>query len=1190
MFLKRLEMQGFKSFSEKIRLDFKSGITGIVGPNGSGKSNISDAIRWVLGEQNARNLRGDKMEDIIFSGTKNRKALGFAEVSIILDNCDRRIDIDYSEIAITRKVYRSGESSYFINGTMCRLKNINELFMDTGIGKDGYSIIGQGKIDAILSTKTEDRRAIFEEASGITKFKNRRIQAESKLQDVRKNLVRTNDIIAEIENQLEPLSIQKEKAKQFIDISQRLKIVKINTFIYEYKKAEFSTNEILNQLNLLNENMKYVDEKKSSLEVFKNDATIEFESIEISLNESNKEISNTNIKIEKHTNNITLNNQSTNYIECEINKIIEQQKENSGNIVSKRENINLISTSLDAKILEYTIKNSNLTKLENSFNKFIKNLQKEEDDVKNINSKILENMEKASILSNKISLFENEKNINDIKNMEINEQLNFSKSSLNELYARKEALGKLLSDILKDETIIENEIHYVNTQKEQIEKQVESSTSELNILNRNYIELTNKHNILQELEKDYDGYFNSVKAILREKDKTLFGIYGVVVELITVPKQFEICIEIALGSSMQYIISETENDAKLAIEYLRKSKNGRATFLPISAIKGKSINNRDISIFEEIGFLGVASGLIQYEDKLNHIISNLLGRIIIVDNTSNALRISKKYNYSYKIVTLEGDVINTGGSLTGGSIQKKSSGIFSRSREIKNISHSIEDTRHNIEIISNELNEKKEEKISIISELEQKNKDLSDANIEKIKLNNNMQINLENIDKVQNDITSFEETIKNIKLAKQSTLREFEDTKLMLIDVNNTILKLKDGINSYEDNVIENRKDKDEMIDTINSLKLHINDSLNFISNSKNDISRISDEISSLENTNEKFSEEIKLKNQNIIYHKNVVSNTENTLIELRNYIAIKKNDVEMLEDKKADILQKIKNCDNEILYSVTEISRINSEISRFENKVENINNKIDELSNNIWNDYEVTYASACTEFEKLDFEYDKLIEVEAELKKDISNLGNVNVSAIEEFEVLKQRYDFSIKQRDDIIKADEDLQDIIKKLLSSMEVQFKEQFSIIDENFKLVFSEMFGGGTAELKLIDENNVLSSGIDIVAQPYGKSLQNLNLLSGGERTLTAMSLLFAILILKPSPFCVLDEMEAALDDANVTRYANFLKKFCENNQFILITHKTGTMEIADNLYGVTMEEQGISKVISVELKEAKMYTP
>ncbi len=1190
MFLKRLEIQGFKSFPEKIRLDFKQGITGVVGPNGSGKSNISDAIRWVLGEQSARTLRGDKMEDIIFAGTKNRKPLGFAEVTIYLDNTDKKLNIDYIEVAVTRKVYRSGESGYYINGTSCRLKDIHELFMDTGIGKEGYSIIGQGKIDAILSNKAEDRRALFEEAVGIIKFKNRRIQAENRLEEVRKNLVRTNDIISELERQLKPLFEQREKAKEFLKLSNQLKTIHINLFIEEYKRAESNIKNILDSIESLNSTIISLQQQKQNFVKNQEKLKIDLIDKEQEIEKIISIISGININIEQNQNNINLDNQNIKFIKDNIERIKNEQNQNNELILKKNEEIKYIKVSIEAKNLEYELKNQEFNNLTIQLESILANMNKSEEEFKKINNQIVEKMYIASEISNKLTLYKSSKQTLKEKFNQIEEEIGLYKSKINERITRKMVLEKTLVDIKQQEKSISQNINSYNLDFEKNKNELYNIKQTNSEANRKYMELKNKHKILEELERDYEGYFSSVKAILKEKEVNIrfSGICGAIGELISVPKQYETAIEIALGGYIQNIVTKTEQDAKIAISYLKESKKGRATFLPISSIKPKPMGQEKNSILKEKGVIGIGDSLINFDKEYSNIISSLLGKTIVIDNIDNGIELSKKYKYMYKVVTLDGELINAGGALTGGSISKKAGGIFSRNREIKDIFENICVLEKNINNNIQMINKKQQEQEHIQNKIEENREKLNNITLNKIKIESDINQTKEYIQDLEKNIENFNQELNNINNQIKNNSLDDESLENNLKEINKEIENLKEYILNFENKLEEEKNNKDTRFNYINQLKIDIKEIEYQIDTSNKDIFRLNSEIDNLKNTNINLDNNIQTNNEKKDTLNQNIRYIQKNIEQLKEKHNNMKNNISILQKEKNEINNNINNISSDILKITTNIADIENKKIKIEAKKESLEEKIENLTDVMWQDYEITYASACNDYERINMSFEELKKEENNFKRKISNLGNVNVSSIEEYKIVRERYDLNIKQREDILKADDDLKDIISTLVKEMEIQFKKQFSLINKNFSKVFSDIFGGGTAELVLVDKDSILTSGIDIVVQPPGKNLQSLTLLSGGERTLTAMSLLFAILRMKPSPFCVLDETEAALDDANVIRYANFLKRFSKDNQFILITHKTGTMEIADILYGITMQEQGVSKVISVELKDAKEY--
>ena len=1187
MFLKRLEIQGFKSFPEKVKLNFKEGVTAVVGPNGSGKSNISDAIRWVLGEQSAKSLRGDKMEDIIFTGTKNRKPLGFSEVSITLDNLDKKLNLEFDEITVTRKVYRSGESGYYINGAACRLKDIHELFMDTGIGKEGYSIIGQGKIDAILSNKSEDRRLLFEEAAGIIKFKNRRLQTENKLQEVKQNLIRTNDIIAELERQIKPLELQNEKAKEYLVLAKELKLIIINIFKYEYKNSEIEIEEIDNYIKILIESIERLEDDKKKLEINQENFKQQLIQNENAIQCLNEDISKYKVNLKQKETSIEMYSKDIQFIKNDIERIKKDNLNFENTLKNKQQEINLIHTYIDGKTIEYNLKQKNLDELLSKFEQLkIKN-NKNEETIKSLNNDIIQKMLLSSELSKKISIYESSKKQYEERKKQIFDEKNILNSKLNEKNIRKEVLQKIIKQIDEKENTFKNNIDQNNILIKKIDQNLIKIKNEFSYNDKIFTESKQKLKIFQELEKDYEGYFNSVKSILKEKENNpkFSGIYGAIGELITVPKKYEIAIEIALGNSIQNIITKTEEDAKMAINYLKEYKKGRATFLPISSIKPKNLDNFN-NFNNDTSVIGIASTLIEYDEKFYNIISSLLGKVVIIDNINNAIYFSKKYNYSYKVVTLDGELINVGGALTGGSIFKKTGGIFSRNREISDINQNILILENELKKLKTNILENESKKAKIISNIENENENIKAIFEEKTSIKAEIVQN-------ENYIIETLEKIKNLEKEDENLNRIInfkEDESLLpkLNKINNEINQCKTQLLNFENELEKGKTDKDFQFNKINNLKISINSIKNDIENKTKDINRIKDEINISKEMQLNFKEEISKKETD---KNNIIIKIEEVNKEILNLKKEYENITKLYEEKyaeKANITKLVENFSSDMLDITRKIGDVNNQMTKALAKKENIEDKIERFVNNIWEEYEITYADACNDFENLEISYDELKIKEKDLKNKITSLGTINVSAIEEYKLIKERYNLNISQREDILKADNDLKKIIYTLTQEMEMQFKEQFSLINKNFKEVFSTIFGGGTAKLTLTDEENILNSGIEIVAQPPGKNLQSLTLLSGGERTLTAISLLFGILKMKPSPFCILDETEAALDDANVTRYANFLKKFSKDNQFILITHKTGTMEIADILYGVTMEEQGVSKVISVELKDAKDY--
>lgn len=1189
MYLKRLELQGFKSFPEKIKLDFNKGITAVVGPNGSGKSNISDAVRWVLGEQSVKNLRGSKMEDVIFSGTQNRKPLGFAEVSLIIDNSDNKLNVEFLEVKVTRRVFRSGESDYLINGSSCRLKDIHELFMDTGIGKEGYSIIGQGRIDEILSTKSEDRRLLFEEAVGIVKFKNRKVESENKLEKEKQNLIRINDIINELENQIEPLKIQAEKAKKYLALSDRLKLVQINIFLNEVKRAEQEIDKIENNIKhteiLLDEEFDKKNKLESDLKEFKNklnDIEVKFKNLNIVLSDKRSEC-------EQKENDVKLAEKNIEHINTNIERIKNNILKNNKFILKKNEDTVLIDTSVTAKKIELKTKKDSLELKQKEFEKLNYKVSESEELIDKYNTDIIEKMNVLADVKSKYqksSLFYDQIKS---RNLQVIKDIDFSKSQINDKNIHLEALKEIKNKNNKTKKQIENKINDLNYKKDNILDEINNLKKLQNDLNKRFTSANSKYKILTELQNDYEGYYDSVKTILKQKsngNKNFNGICGAVGELINVDRDYEIAIEIALGATVQNIVTKNELDAKKAIEYLKNNKKGRATFLPLTAIKGKDAGNLKENILNENCVIGIARDLIQYDVKYENIISYLLGKIVVIDNIDAAIEFSKKYKYNYKVVTVEGELINPGGALSGGSINKKSAGIFSRSREISILEKDIEEINIKLKKINEDTIKKENEFNNLINQI-----DSIKINLQDIVINNNDTDNkINNTENIINELTGKQSNL-NIELNQLNT--QIKDSQDILDNYKNEIDSLEQNIDNMhklldncQNNIMSDKNYKELQNKEITDLKISINEIEINLNTFKSDIERIKIEILNSEKENIDLNKELEICHQSEGVETDKINLLENEIILLKQQFENIQNQINELNNDKIKVSSEIENIDSSLKDSSDTILNLKNELTRFELKKESIEKKNNELYDLMWDNYEITYVGA-TKYEKLNLTVSQLSLEEKSLKSEIKLLGNVNVNASEDYDNVKNRYEFLKTQKIDIINAENNLRNIISELEILMKEQFREQFKLIDKNFSKVFHEMFGGGTAHLKLSDENDILNSGIEIVVQPPGKNLQSMSLLSGGERALTAMSLLFAILIMKPSPFCILDEIEAALDDSNVKRYADFLKKFSNETQFILITHRKGTMEAADILYGVTMQEQGVSKLISVKFTEAEV---
>ncbi len=1182
MYLKRLELQGFKSFADKTILELRPGITTAIGPNGSGKSNISDAIRWVLGEQSMKSLRGAKSLDVIFAGTQNRKSLGFAEASLVFDNSDGELPIEYTEVTVTRKIYRSGETGYYINKVPCRLKDVLELFMDTGIGKDGYSIIGQGKIDEILSNKSEDRRHIFEEAAGIVKYRTRKEESEKKLEHTKLNLLRINDILSEIEGNLEPLQIQADKAKKYLNLREELKSIEIGLFVYNIEKYKKDLQELVQSIDVMTSQCKDEEEKLETVKSLK-------EELKTNIDKITQEIeSMSNIGFESKK-QIEILNSDINVSKTKI----ANNNENSERYTKEIEEQNARITELNEEIEQKESKKDNLKKNKEKFENELKEKQEELDKLtQKLSSKELEiegykqtveqNTDKKYELQSEI----NTQNVNyenyEKREAQIKQEIQVTISELDGTRLNKEDIYKQFTEIQNKKNKIQKSLDDVAKQREEASKKIKSYENDINNLAGEMRIKESRLKFLIETEKEKEGYIKSVKSLLQdcENVKDLGkGMHGVLANIIDVPDDLETSIEMCLGASLQNIVTETEEDAKKLVEHLRKNNLGRASFLPISSVKGKKL---DKIKGNEKGVIGIASDLVKYNKKYEQIILNLLGRTVIVDTMETAIKVAKQNGYIFRIVTVEGDLINPSGAITGGSVAKKTVNILGRGKEIEKLEKEINNLKQRIEKLQNDrLNyeesiegilelsanlEKEIQEIDIIYATEKQKVISIDENIEKLeKRLARLKEEQQSLEKQKGEAVSLKGNIQveinkiveqNQELSKVIT--EFaelnKDDQKYIDDLNFDITNLKISVSSFDESEASIEEIKERINQELENIKISIE-------NKKNQIEQIAIE-------NEKLEKSINETLQKIEEIKAEVQNSSNKIEELKQQRTEKSETLSKQEDEITDKFKIIED--------------LKGQLVKLDVKKTKIEEDINEIYNKMWEEYELTPNNVG--------EYQRPENVQLtqrrvnSLRNEIKELGSVNVDSIEEYKNLKDRYDFMSEQRLDLENTMSKLRSVISDMTQIMREQFKEKFKVINKNFGEVFAELFGGGKAELILEDENNILECGIEITVQPPGKKLQSMTLLSGGEKAFTAIALLFAILKINPAPFCVLDEIEAALDDVNVFRYAEYLKKFAEHTQFLVITHRKGTMEVADTVYGVTMEESGISKLLSMKMSQ------
>lgn len=1182
MYLKKIEMKGFKSFADKLHLEFDRGIAAIVGPNGSGKSNIADGVRWVLGEQSAKALRGSKMEDVIFSGTDNRKALGFAEVSITIDNGDGTLPIDYSEVMVTRRVYRSGESEYYLNKTGCRLKDINELFMDTGVGKEGYSIIGQGRIDEILSSKAEERRRVFEEAAGIVKYKTRKEEAERKMQKTKENLLRLGDIIEELASRVGPLQSQSETAKTYIDMRDRLKGLELSIFatsIERLNKQKANLDQNVREIRSV------VDDKNitsTRLESEFNNLETKIQQMEQQLKEVQQSIYSRTSLIEKKEGEIRVleqkirgENESINMHQREFERIEQEIKEIEGDKNTVWDEMeNLKQRLLEKKQIVESFQ-ANLESIDSQAGE-------EEERVEKIKARIIDDLNEISILNSKTNSLKTlnetiyKRKIQLLAEMEqaereascLNKERTDLKQRLDTIRSRYNAQTKQRERLLEQQKGLQQRITGLEKQQRATNDKLGSDRSKLALL--------------EQMERDHQGYSRSVKSVM-DAGGTGRGIVGPVAELIQVKEGLERAIEIALGYSLQSIVTRTEEDAKSAIDYLKRNKLGRATFLPISSIGARFLNKHEKKALRMEGCIGRASELVECGHQVKHIIDNLLGRVVVVDSLDSGIRIARAHRYGFRIVTVDGDVINTGGSMSGGSGYSKEAGLLQRKNEIHRLNSVIEKMamiqRKREETLQQLLlkQQKTDRKIQSLTE------EIHELELERTRV-------AEILESKMKDLTAKKNTIEQLETEKLTLEADYYETQSS-IDTLIKQIKEKEEQNRQRQNTV---KDLQKSSREIKQDREHI---LQQITANRVDVARLTQKLEDVQARHQQAVSAIRKLQSSVMQRQKETEINRKNIAGFQSEVSLLRQEIadlarEKEEDNKEFIVlrqadsqtkQRMKDKELECKEIGREIAELQKKMHKIEVQLTRVEMELRGLHDRMWEEYEMTHIQA------LDYRSEIVDEKKArrqisELKVKIKELGNVNINAIEEYAEVKKRLDFLNVQREDLEEARDSLKRIITEMLETMKKKFGQQLQIINERFNIVFRELFGGGKAKILLSDQDNILESGIEIIAQPPGKKLQQLSLLSGGEKALAAIALLFAILSVKPSPFCILDEIEAALDDANVERFSDFLKKLSTNIQFIIITHRKGTMEIANSLYGVTMEEKGVSKLVSVKLED------
>ena len=1185
MYLKTLEIQGFKSFPEKTVIEFHQGITAIVGPNGSGKSNITDAIRWVLGEQSVKTLRGSRMEDIIFTGTQSRRAMGFAEVSMVIDNTDGKIPVDYTEIAVARRLYRSGESEYLINRTPCRLKDVLTLFMDTGLGRDGYSIVGQGKVDEILSHKSEDRRKVFEEASGIVKFKTRKEEAERKLENTRQNLVRINDIILELESQIGPLEEQSRTARQYLLHRDELKGIEIGLFLdniskFTQKLDEYNEeyNAILRDINVQTvgiEDLKHqnrsLTEQSALLEKDIEEGRSHHQELIDTVRDLQSRIDINNERISQIRLKLADNNEEGGSIDEALQRLEDE-------LATRRQKEEYLRRQLGQFNDRLAGYEEEMRRIVETLNESGKKAEQMKLRIDELTENLYDKRMQAKQTRGQIRMIEQrEKTVAlDIVNL-VSEQ--------DGLTIRKEECEDLLQSVTLAEEKARTDL---GTLRQKLESTKNACTQLAVQVETRRMDADNIHyriRTLTELEKAREGYSEAVKSILSLSDTDAgycSRIRGTIGDLITADSRCETAIEIALGSSIQNIVTDNEATASDLIGYLKIHRLGRATFLPISSIKGRAVERNIVAEAQRAeGTIGFANELVSFPEEIRGIVDNLLGRIVVTDTLDHAIRLARRTSYAIRIVTLEGDVVNPGGALTGGYQKGKGSGILGRAKEIERLTGEMNAIRTEVAGLSAKLPEAEEELKGIAREVLTAEQLVTNKGHEKIREEARLaQIN-QDLVRCKGRIAMFRAEQEQIDSQKTDIDAEADALDAEALLAEEEVAALRTALESVQSAGKEETLHRDELRETISDLKLSVHSIEESLASAGEISERILKEREQYENAAKKRQADIVRAGAEL----EELEASNIALLAQIEAVAVRRTEAESqiagLTEQRSILEEKMAGFYDRFEQMTAKTGELQSELARSEVKRGRMETALDEVKNKLWEQYELTYENAARWSIEIENPAAAQRKVN-ELRRTIKELGNINISAIEEYEKVSERYQFLTVQRNDVEESRTKLMNVIADITNEMKKQFVDHFRIINENFKVVFSELFGGGMAEIILGDENDVLTCNIDIHAQPPGKKLQNMLLLSGGERCLTAIALLFAILKLKPSPFCVLDEIEAALDDANIARFSEYVRNYTDESQFILVTHRKGTMEAADMLYGVTMQERGISRILSMKL--------
>lgn len=1185
MYLKSIEVHGFKSFANKIVFKFHDGITAIVGPNGSGKSNVADAVRWVLGEQSAKQLRGSKMEDVIFSGTQLRKPMGYAYVAITLDNSDHQLPIDYEEVTVARRVYRSGESEYLINGNACRLRDVQELFLDTGIGKEGYSIIGQGQIDKILSGKPEDRRELFDEAAGIVKYKKRKAAAEKELAEEQLNLSRISDILSEIEKQVGPLQKQSEVAKEYLRLKEALKHLEINLFLLEYERSEKNKAEIDSRAKIVTDELedsnKAYDNTKQEYERLEKELeqyTLEIDTKKEQKNQFLMMIQGKEGEIKLMQEKISSMLLSDSHFKQRQDSLDAEKAARKKELSEYEKELKSVSASLEEKKEQHGDSTEELQEIRHRLTDYTKTIEK-------CNQQILECMDQNTEIKTRLQYFVTLEEQNNIKKAELTQKVLSHKSEEATYQEEVEKCQTAHKEITERIENTRKEIAELENSALEWKQKAAETMSIMEQTERNRIQEASRLESLRNLTERYDGYGNAIRKVMERKNDTP-GIIGVVADIIKVESKYETAMETALGGSIQNIVTKDEATAKKMVTYLKENKLGRATFLPLTSITSKAFGASQEQAVKEQGVIGYAHTLVKVEKEYEELVKYLVGRILVVDTMDHALALAKKYNYSLRIVTTDGEQLNPGGSISGGAY-KNNSNLLGRRREMEELEKKIEGFQKKIAELAEKRDSIRVERETVSKKLTTERESLQELYLEQNTTSLNLSAAKERLEALQDSYKLIEQEVSSLEMKNRDNTSGAKELRNQIKKNDELMEDAKKKTEVCNLSMERNRAIEEKLSEENASLALEcagLEKNLQFVNENR---TRILAELERLEREQKFLKEENSSTKERIAEQEKGIDAAKQNMATWSEQVETLENNLKELEEKKDELSKENKNFFSKREELSKHISELDKDSFRLANQLEKLQDTMNSQANYMWEEYEITVELAKQHRDEELPGYNGIRKEIVELKSGIKALGDVNVNAIEDYKNLSERYELYNNQRNDLMEAEASLLKIIEQLDTEMRKQFEEKFAAIREQFDVVFRELFGGGKGTLELMEDEDVLTAGIRIIAQPPGKKLQNMMQLSGGEKALTAIALLFAIQNLKPSPFALLDEIEAALDDSNVGRYAKYLHKLTKNTQFIVITHRRGTMAAADILYGITMQEKGVSTLVSVNLIENEL---